>query len=529
MATQEEFPWTRTGQATNGACIAWLEKQYGVTDPIIIVPFFKLPPGKIEGTGLMFVPCQHYELQDRMGRVDLWLNGSLSEQTKKLDGFLPPFYQFAIGVLDVKRSYAPENLEVVIDELRDTCAQTLDDRLRGGLQALIEQGLFQSLVSQWSEEIRMAVGLSSKVEKIFAKYLPLAWSGGSGTLEDIMSDGKISGRRASGMGESEILISLHVDPNRLPYSQMYAERSLKVIDARSPGDYMLLQRLSRERGFRMSRIDTKAGMIDALALKAVAGSQWDALVRDFSKATFGTDAEVYALGTELAPAVLIPTVDEEPEIRQGVQNVMRAGIPEKNRAYVEYTQRASHRGVNKWTLLLNADDPLIQLLLGFASDGTARRIGINYVEVLAHLSATETVREEHQKQAWLDIQELLSQVDKLERQRDDLQKEVLTHKGKVEQLKADIERMELIRERDVGEHAGRILTLSKELRVLQDRLQEEESDHKKTLQDLTDIDAQLQELRQKLEIFSSVSESKDAPSSIEEAERYLLRPEYSFL
>ena len=199
MATHEELPWTRTGQTTEAKCANWLKERYGIRSPIIIVPRTEFFQSQISGSYLLFVPHEPSELLDRLARIDLWLNGRLMKE--KLGGFLPPYFQFAVGVMDVTWRDVPQEEETAVTELAPICRAELEDRLIDHLQDMAghpadsEEGVsFRRFLAEFHEEIRFASILSPKLTHLFVKHLPFRWIGGSGNLEEMFSEAIVSGK-----------------------------------------------------------------------------------------------------------------------------------------------------------------------------------------------------------------------------------------------------------------------------------------------------------------------------------------------
>jgi HSP90 family molecular chaperone len=568
----ERPPWTKTDQASEEEWANWLRRWYTIAAPTIIVPPFKFSHDAVEGTGLLFVPQHEGELPDRMARIDLWLNGQLVGE--RLDGFLPPWYQFTAGVLDVTWPDAPAETQAAISHLQKVFPPILEDRLTSYLQEIEAQNhpRFRDLLARWMGPLRSAAGLTRELARVLASHLEFKRLNDTVTLADIFfkkTEPEPAARSAEPITDLvaepvaefaarpavtgalfalAIHVSLYVDPDRFPYRQIFEKAGLEIIDARDPDDYMLLQSTSRNRGAAMVRADTRDFIVSALRLKPVSEPEWATLVDDFRKSAFSIQAEAYAMDAALAPAVYIPTSHEDADIASLLESERRsltsdAMLPFKERGFRQF--RRQQDSLAKWTLLLNTEHPLIQALRDFVPGGTARRLGINHVEYLARMNAKESVGAERQEQAWRDIEELLKRVDELERQRGQLEQQSESLRERLERQMLETEHLgqmieRLIREKShmerehevvVGHRAEEYLRLERELEKMQEqysdtqqRLAATQHDLGERQRQLDDTEHKLGEALQELEALRPVPEAAAHVLSEQEAIDYLLHP-----
>jgi hypothetical protein len=212
--------------------------------------------------------------------------------------------------------------------------------------------------------------------------------------------------------ENNLFVSAQIDPNRKYYKGLF-DGVGTVFHANSPQELATLNNFAREYGVSVTRVDVdnqiRFPRIDLVAKptlrRLVDLAKHSPLVRKVRLVQFQASATL-----ELIPALLMP-----PEMDATVES----GLPHLGSLGSELLSsgdnfRSWRIGVKDWTLLLNANHPLMERLQTLDEDSLGLQIGLREVFHVAYLFATDTVDETLKDEAWQNTIELIDRVCTLE-------------------------------------------------------------------------------------------------------------------
>jgi HSP90 family molecular chaperone len=425
MARDDEFPWWQEGQTpTEREVEEWIAQHYGV-EPLVTFPLYKRCSGDISVTVLLFAPADRDASSAAREHVDLYLNGVLVG--KRLAGFLPQYYDFAVGVVGASWPGPPKSADEVVTRLASITKEGLEESVLSCLSQLLaenERGrTARILFDTYGAQLRYAASASSAFRETLADYISVSSSDGHRLLRRLLELVNVS----PGQKERFLAVAVFVDPKRWPYSEIFERRGLKVIDARDASVFMLVKQFAEENGLAVSQVDRLEEDSLMLVEADIASDRgWQPLIEQFRQATYPAKVRIVALDWLDAPAVFLPgeDVDEDNALTNVLHDIVRHGGEKR---FTELRLRdfyREHTDISKWTLIINAEHKLAKKLKAFEPNGLAASFAPRLVHHAAYMNAAERVERERQEQAWSDVEQLLENADRLEKEIERLRRRI---------------------------------------------------------------------------------------------------------
>jgi HSP90 family molecular chaperone len=442
MASLENSPWRGISKSSHLARLQRLKDFLSIDEPILLIPI-QFQQANLKGEGLLFTP-QDQQLVGKLGFVELWLNNRIIHE--KADGFLPPYYDFVTGVLDIEWTEAPLPKENAVQDIKRIFKPFLEERLVHYLKNIKEDTSFSQLINEYSREIRIAAATSPRLYEEIGDVIRM--SDGSQANQVAASSAerysepifKSESSAAGGGGrkppdEKVIYISTRLDLNKKPYQEIYHHQLFgHVLYLHEVEDYMILRRHASTHGIQLKVVDSLESLVSLLGLKSVSETSWQGLVSDLSSSLFDVQASAYLMGDNRPPAVMLPSKDEDAAILRELRDEEKINPPMlENKDALEYTRRMNFRKRGhgfSWELVINADHPLTRKISGLSWDSSARRIGVNQLVALARADALGYFN----ARAWNELEDLIDKVNKLEKKNKTLQAADKRQTKKITQL-----------------------------------------------------------------------------------------------